>query len=50
MPYRVEDTLFQRNVLHTATLKIETVEPLECWDTYTKTQDVTNKGTQNQPT
>lgn len=29
MPYRVEDTPFQRNVLHTATLKIETAEPLK---------------------
>jgi len=27
MPYRVEDTLFQRNALHTAILKTEAVEP-----------------------
>jgi hypothetical protein len=29
MPYRVEDMLFQRKVLHTATLKIKTAEPLK---------------------
>ena len=30
MPYRVEDTLFQRNVYsYSATLKIETAEPLK---------------------
>jgi hypothetical protein len=28
IPHRVEDTLFQRNILHTATFKIERAEPL----------------------
>jgi hypothetical protein len=43
MPHRVEDTLFQRNVLYIATLKIETVEPLKWLNTFTTVQDVTNQ-------